>query len=105
MKSSGRVLTSAECIKNMEEKERIKQQKALIKEQKQKAREEKNREKALLPSEFIIGQLVVVACIVLHFQKQKKLDPNVLKKATTKGTKNANGKTQFFSSLAELIMT
>ena len=53
VKSSGRVLTSAECIKNMEEKEQAKQQKAQQKEQKKKAREEKRKEKAVLASEFI----------------------------------------------------
>ena len=40
VKSSGRVLTSAKCIKNMEEKE---QQNAQQKEQKKKAREEKRK--------------------------------------------------------------
>ena len=53
VKSSGRVLTSAECIKEMEDKERMKQEKAQLKEQKQKAREEKKREKALIASELL----------------------------------------------------
>ena len=47
-KSSGRVLTSAECIRTMEEKEKEKELKARQKEQRQRAREEKAKQKALI---------------------------------------------------------
>ena len=46
-KSSGRVLTSAECVRIMEEKEREKELKARQKEQRQREREEKAKQKAL----------------------------------------------------------
>ena len=46
-KSSGRVLTSAECMKIMEEKEKEKELKARQKEQRQRAREEKAKQRAL----------------------------------------------------------
>ena len=47
-KSSGHVLTSAECIRVMEEKEKEKELKARQKEQRQRAREEKAKQKALI---------------------------------------------------------
>ena len=46
-KSSGRVLTSAECMRIMEEKEKEKELKAKQKEQRQRAREEKAKQRAL----------------------------------------------------------
>ena len=49
-KPSGRVLTSAECMRNMEEKEEEKRLKARLKEERQQAREEKAKQRALTSS-------------------------------------------------------
>ena len=58
-KSSGRVLTSAECVRIMEEKEKAKELKEKQKEQKRRAREEKAKQRASTSSKQFLFLLLI----------------------------------------------